>query len=177
MKSLFNQIICPHCPRFSVHIFILSLHVSYGYPMGPANFCTIPHAHIFFSKWQPDPHDSCSEIIFSYKAPRVQNSSRLLTTGPVVDPSGKWLLQSYMWQLVVMEKEPLMHNSQLWAEWFCLLAELIDTLLVCLSTHGNGEGDEGCVKDSAQARCCLQQRFSEATAIFIWFHMTKSQYR
>lgn len=69
MKGLFHQIICPHCPHFTVHIFIFSLHVFYRYPMGPSNFCNIPHARIFFTKWQPDPHDSFSEIILSYKAP------------------------------------------------------------------------------------------------------------
>lgn len=69
-KSLFNQIICPYCPHFSVHIFLLFLYIFYSYPMGRANFCNIPHAHIYFSKWQPDLHDSSSEIILFYEAPK-----------------------------------------------------------------------------------------------------------
>lgn len=68
-RAYLTRYICPHCPHFTAHKFIFSLHVFYHYPMGPANFCSIPHAHVFFSKWQPDPHDSSSEIIFFYRAP------------------------------------------------------------------------------------------------------------
>lgn len=98
---------------------MFSLYIFYCHPIDPDNFSYIPHTHIFFSKWQPDPHESPSEMIFSYKAPTgtkiAANSSK--PTSP--SPSCKWhcwLLQSYVWQLAKEKKEPFMHNSQLWKD-------------------------------------------------------------